>query len=225
MRPTTGVSPDPSGAGEEEVSVLLERAVAGDRAAAGDLVTRFDERLRRIVRARLDPRISQRADPEDVLQDVHVEALARLPVYARDRSMPFFLWMRFLAVQRCAALARRHLVAEARDARREVPGTPLDADVSSTDLFSSHLAASATSASETAARRELQARLKDALGSLSPADRDVLWLRHFEALDNGEVAAVLDVAPPAASTRYVRALTRLRELCGTLPGLAEILGP
>ena len=209
------IEPDPIGG---DVDLLLARAVAGDRSAAGDLVSLHDERLRRIVRARLDPRVAQRVDPDDVLQDVHAEALERLSAYASDRSMPFFLWLRYLAVQRCAALARRHLLAASRDARREM--TPADSSVSSSDLFASHLAASVTSPSASAARHEVHLRLRTALNALDPTDRDVVWLRHFEALDNGEVAEVLAIEPPAASKRYVRALARLRDLLGDLPGLA-----
>jgi RNA polymerase sigma-70 factor (ECF subfamily) len=215
---------DRLGDGEEGVPALLDRAVAGDRSAAGELVTRFDERLRRIIRSRLDPRVARRADADDVLQEVHVEALARLPAFARDRPMPFFLWMRFLAVQRCAGLARRHLGAGVRDARREAALAP-DATATSADLFASHLAASATSPSAAAARHEIHDRLRLSLEAMDPADRDVLWLRHFEALDNGEVAAVLGLEPPAASKRYVRALARLRAVLEAIPGLAGTLGP
>ena len=97
-------------------------------------------------------------------------------------------------------------------------------DSASSDLLASHLAASATSPSATAARHEVHARLRDALERLDPVDRDVLWLRHFEALDNGEAAAVLSIEPPAASKRYVRALARLREALDAIPGLAGLLG-
>jgi RNA polymerase sigma-70 factor (ECF subfamily) len=212
------------GGDEPDLDALFARATAGDRAVAGDLVTRFDERLRRIVRARLDPRVARRADADDVLQEVHVEALSRLPAYAADRSMPFFLWMRFLAVQRCAALARLHLGTGARDARRETPLVPADSAASS-DLFASHLAASATSPSATVAREEVRQRLRIALDAMDAGDRDVLWLRHFEGLGNAETAEVLGIEAPAAGKRYVRALERLRDVLGAFPGLRDAPGP
>jgi RNA polymerase sigma-70 factor (ECF subfamily) len=205
---------------EPTVEALLGRAVAGDRGAAGELVTRFDERLRRIVRARLDPRVAQRVDADDVLQETHVEALSRLGDYAAaEPRMPLFLWLRFLAVQRCAALARRHLLAGARDARREVvPATPTDGSAPSDEHLAHHLAASMTSPSASVARSEVHERLRQALETLEPSDRDVLWLRHFEALDNREVADVLGIETAAASKRYVRALARLKERLGPLAG-------
>ena len=40
---------------------------------------------------------------------------------------------------------------------------------------------------------------------MEPMDREVLALRHFEELSNGEVALVLGLSKTAASNRYMRA--------------------
>jgi RNA polymerase sigma-70 factor (ECF subfamily) len=48
-------------------------------------------------------------------------------------------------------------------------------------------------------------------------DREVLALRHFEELRNGEVAEVLGISEAAASVRYVRALSRLRKDLEKIP--------
>ena len=42
--------------------------------------------------------------------------------------------------------------------------------------------------------------------SLEPMDREVLVLRHFEALSNDDVANRLGLTKSAATKRYVRAL-------------------
>jgi RNA polymerase sigma-70 factor (ECF subfamily) len=52
-------------------------------------------------------------------------------------------------------------------------------------------------------------------------DREVLALRHFEELSNGETAEILGIQPAAASKRYVRALARLKQILETLPGMGE----
>jgi RNA polymerase sigma-70 factor (ECF subfamily) len=78
-----------------------------------------------------------------------------------------------------------------------------------------------TSASHAAIRAETQVRVQEALNSMEPIDREVLALRHFEMLSNAEVAQVLDISKTAASNRYVRALTRLREILSAIPGFAE----
>ncbi len=46
---------------------------------------------------------------------------------------------------------------------------------------------------------------------MDPMDREVLTLRHFEMLNNEETAAVLGIRKSAASSRYLRALQRLKE--------------
>jgi RNA polymerase sigma-70 factor (ECF subfamily) len=70
-------------------------------------------------------------------------------------------------------------------------------------------------------RVELSTRLEDAIESMEPIDREVLALRHFEELTNSEVAEVLGIQQKAASIRYVRALRRLREVVGKIPGMGD----
>jgi RNA polymerase sigma-70 factor (ECF subfamily) len=64
-------------------------------------------------------------------------------------------------------------------------------------------------------------QMEEALEGMDPIDREVLALRHFEELSNGEVAEVLGIQEKAASIRYVRALTRLRTILARVPGFFE----
>jgi RNA polymerase sigma-70 factor (ECF subfamily) len=73
--------------------------------------------------------------------------------------------------------------------------------------------------SEAAARRELRERLLAALDKMDPLDREVLALRHFEQLTNGEAARTLGLTAGAASKRYLRALERMRDLLAADPGV------
>ena len=66
-------------------------------------------------------------------------------------------------------------------------------------------------------RAERQLQLEAALNAMDPMDREILALRHFEELSNGEVAVVLDLSKTAASNRYFRALGRLRAALEALP--------
>ena len=52
-------------------------------------------------------------------------------------------------------------------------------------------------------------------------DREVIALRHFEELGNNEVAEVLGIKKQSASSRYVRALKRLREVLSEIPGFSQ----
>ena len=64
-------------------------------------------------------------------------------------------------------------------------------------------------------------QLIDAVNAMSPTDREILTLRHFEQLSNSEVAEVLGIQRKAASIRYVRALTRFKAAITDMPGLAD----
>jgi RNA polymerase sigma-70 factor (ECF subfamily) len=57
---------------------------------------------------------------------------------------------------------------------------------------------------------------------MDAVDREVLTLRHFEELSNGEVAEVLGLSKQATSKRYVQALKRLRAILSTMPGLLNL---
>ena len=52
-------------------------------------------------------------------------------------------------------------------------------------------------------------------------DREILALRHFEQLSNGEAAQVLGLSKTAANNRYIRALGRRRDLLGHVPGFFD----
>src|SRR5690349_15099206 len=93
-----GMGPDMTD--DPETDALLRRSAAGDRDGWGRLLTRHHDRLRRMIAVRLDHRLQGRVDADDVLQDAYLDALRRLPDYLRDRTMPFFLWLRFLVGQK-----------------------------------------------------------------------------------------------------------------------------
>ena len=67
----------------------------------------------------------------------------------------------------------------------------------------------------------MQVRLQDVLNTMDPIDREVLTLRHFEELTNGEAARVLGLTKSAASNRYMRALLRLKETLAGMPGFLD----
>ncbi len=53
---------------------------------------------------------------------------------------------------------------------------------------------------------------------MDPLDREILVLRHYEQMTNGDAAAALGLDPSAASKRYTRALGRLKAILADLPG-------
>jgi RNA polymerase sigma-70 factor (ECF subfamily) len=60
--------------------------------------------------------------------------------------------------------------------------------------------------------REFADRVGRAVAELGEADREVLLMRHAEALSHEEIACLLEIEPAAARKRYGRALIRLRNV-------------
>jgi len=77
---------------------LLLRLEGGDERALSELFARHWERLRRMIRLRLDQRLQGRIDSSDVLQDAFLEVARRAPEYLAQPDMPPFLWLRFLTM-------------------------------------------------------------------------------------------------------------------------------
>jgi RNA polymerase sigma-70 factor (ECF subfamily) len=200
---------------------LLRRLRAGDAGAAAELFQQYRGRLRRMVRLRLDRRLQGRVDPSDVLQEAYLDLARRVPEYVADPRLPFFLWLRLLTGQRLLMVHRRHLGAQMRDAGQEVSLYRGPLPQASSASLAAHLLGRLTTPSQAAVRAEMQLRLQEALNQMDPLDREVLALRHFEELSNGETAAVLGLQKAAASNRYVRALRRLKEVLSAMPGFFE----
>ena len=194
---------------------LLEVARQGDEVALATLVDSHRDRLARMVRLRMDRRLQGRVDASDVVQDAYLAVRGKFPQYAADSQLPFYLWLRLEVGQKLVDVHRFHLGTQMRDAGQEVSlhrGPFPQADSVS---LAAQLLGKMTSASQAAIRVEHKLIVKEALNSMDPIDREVLTLRHFEHLSNGEAAAVLGIKENTAANRYVRALERLR---GVLAG-------
>jgi RNA polymerase sigma-70 factor (ECF subfamily) len=201
-----------------DVQELVQRLAEGDQQALAEVFARYRERLRRMVRLRLDRRLQGRVDPSDILQDAYLDVANRAAEYAANPTMPLFLWLRFLTGQRLLIVHRQHLGTKMRDAGQEVSLYRGALPQASSVSLAAQLLGRVTSPSLAAVRAEMQLRLQEALNSMDPMDREVLTLRHFEELSNSETARVLGIQKAAASNRYMRALKRLKEVLSSMPG-------
>jgi len=201
-----------------ETNRLLQLAAGGDNASWGTVLKRHEDKLRRMVGFRLDPRLQGRIDPSDVIQEVYLAASHSLPSYLREPDRPFFLWLRGIAGNKLLELHRHHLGTPMRDARREVSLYRGSLPETTSAALAAHLLGRLSRPSEAAVRVEMKLCLQEALNQMDPVDREVLALRHFEHLTNAEAAEVLGIKEAAAGKRYLRALERLREILATVPG-------
>lgn len=192
---------------------LLCRLRQGDTDALAEIFSQYRERLRRIVRFRIDYRLAGRLSESDVLQETFIAAAKRLPHYANQDDMPAFLWLRLIAAQELVDLQRKHIVAEKRDVRREISLVQQSSFSGNTSVaIAAQLIGQQTAASQLMEQAERIERLESTLNAMDPTDREVIAMRHFEELSNVETANVLAIDPSAASKRYIRAMKRLAEL-------------
>jgi len=206
-----------------QIEVLLARAAAGESLAWGALLTTHQQRLVRMVAFRIDPRLSGRLDPADIVQEAFVEASKHRDDYFRTSSGPLFLWLRGVVRHKLLELHRYHLGTRMRDAKRDRPIDARTSFAGTTAAMCAQLTAGLTRPSVAAARDEVQARLTEALDQMDSTDREILALRHFEQLSNAEAAELLRIQEGAAAKRYMRALGRLRQILSEMPGgLAEL---
>jgi RNA polymerase sigma-70 factor (ECF subfamily) len=201
---------------------LEARFRAGDEGVLADLFSLYRQRLWRMVDLRLDRRLFGRVDADDILQEAYLDAAQRVQHYfQQDGDMSPFVWVRMIVGQTMVDVHRRHLAAQMRDARLEV-SIHGNRELRATSVsLAGHLIGHFTSPSQAAMRLETADQLEKVLEGMDPIDREVLVLRHFEELTNGEVAEVLGLQPKAASIRYIRAIKRLKDVLTRIPGFFD----
>lgn len=198
------------------------KASGGDEAALAELFGRYKSQLRRMVAFRMDQNLKGRIDPSDVLQEAFMDLQKRLPEF-EDKGMSFFVWLRLVTKERLLRSHREHLGAKMRDARREVSMDNGMRSAVSSVCLAAHLLGKYSSVAGKAIKAEQSAQLKIVLDQMNDCDREIIGLRIFEGLTNGEVAEVLELTRQTVSKRFIRAITRLREAMVELGGFQDRL--
>jgi len=188
---------------------LLGEAQAGDRNALNELLRRYEDRLRRVVRVRLDARLRRSLDSSDVVQETFAAALSGIPTFrALDRGA-ILGWLTRIAENELIDLRRRASAAK-RDRSNEVPleaiGPP---------------ASRLPGPAEESAAAELRRRVDAAVAGLPQDWRDVIVLRTYLGASWQDVARQLG-CPTADAARQLHrratvALARAVDPDGKLP--------
>lgn len=184
----------------------------GDKSHFAELFTSHRPRLWQIVHFRLNEQVRGRVDPDDVVQEVFIDAEKRLQHFIEGDFPSLFLWLRLVASQTLKNIHRTHLGTELRSVFRETSEGLVDFGGNTSLCLSHRFVAHLTSPSQAVMKSELIAQVREAIESMSNVDREIVALRHFEELTNQEVAFELGITQKAASIRYMRALERLRAI-------------
>jgi RNA polymerase sigma-70 factor (ECF subfamily) len=169
---------------------LLGQAQAGDAEALDGLLRRYEDRLRRVIRVRLDAQVRRSLDSADLVQETFMAALSGIPtLQAQDRGA-IMAWLTRIAENELID-ARRRATAARRDRRRDVPldGAP-DPE------------AHATAPDDEAAAREQKDRVDAAVARLTESHREVIVRRTYLGASWEEVARQLG-CPSADAARQL----------------------
>ena len=195
----------------EETDILLERAAQGQIGAMAELLNSQREALTRFIAARLDKRMAARVDAGDLVQDVLIEAAAKLPDFLENRPIPFRAWLQRLALECLSHTRRTHIGAKKRSVAREIQQSAANVP----DVSGFHLSRARSrdkTPSSDVAGRELYEEVGRLMLRLPECDREVLRLRFVEQLPVAQVAGALGLTEGAVRMRQLRALRELREL-------------
>lgn len=181
----TGVAPpDPSSDVE-----LVARMARGDRAALARLYERHAPRLCALARQIL----GDAGEAEDLLHDVFLEAWRRAADYSEARG----------SVSSWLSLRTR---SRAIDRRRSAPGKR---NIGLADIHLETIGPPPDS-SRDPARSSDRDRLRQALLTMSDAEREVLLLGYFQGLSTSEIAERIGAPLGTVKSRTRAALIKLR---------------
>ena len=171
----------------------------------------YREQLLALARRNLNPVLSRRFSPEDVVQDTLSSACSRIDFFENRPDVPLYFKLRTLLFQTITDLERKNLQAQKRDAYKDLEVVEDSDTATQARLSWNRFADTMTGPVTRLARGDRYALLRKALEELAENDRNILEMRHFDGLGNAECAQLLGIEPKAASIRYVRALERLRQ--------------
>jgi RNA polymerase sigma-70 factor (ECF subfamily) len=196
---------------------LIERVRVKEAGALETLFGRHSERLRKMVRLRLDARLRGRISSSVVLEAVSEEASHRLEAFLADPSGSFFLWLRRLTDKHLQELHAACLGPDAREGGQQLQlQRGASPEVNAGALAARLLGEKGANAEGD--RAELLVQLQTALNGMDALDREILALRNFEELTPEEAADVLGMTRAAVTIQHLRALKRLNEVLRSIPG-------
>lgn len=192
-------------------------AIAGDEAALSLLLVQSHDRLLAYIRRRMPLDLERHCDAEDVLQDAFTLAFQQIGTLRSTDPAAFASWLTVIAQNRLRNVAATHRTRKRGGDWARVAntgnhnGNSAGDDSIAADLLEL-LSRNSRSPRSIAGNREYVSLIREALGGLDPAHRDVLRMRFIDNLPHAEIADTLGRSEPAVRQLCLRALRRLRAL-------------
>jgi RNA polymerase sigma-70 factor, ECF subfamily len=178
---------------------LIRAAQRGDRSAFDSLVRRYDRSVLRLALHML----GNEQDAQDVHQDAFIKAYRHLSNFRFECS--FYTWLYRIVTNLCLDQLRR------RKSRKEDPSTVMDAAGEEMDLMANLQDERATAnPARELERKNMHAAIQSALDSLTPRERTVFELKHYQGLKLRTIGEMLSTTEETAKNTLFRATRKLR---------------
>jgi RNA polymerase sigma-70 factor (ECF subfamily) len=172
----------------------IRQAQEGDPAAFRAL---FDGHRQRVY-ALAYRYLRNRSDAEDVLQETFIKAYHGLPRYSPAKGLNFAAWINRICVNASIDAMRRSRVRDVR---------PLEPEEAAAMSAPSH----SSDPELTARNNEIRAKIDEALARLTPTQRMVFTLRHYQEYTTREVAEAMESSEGSVKKHLFRAVALLRK--------------
>ncbi len=185
-----------------QIDALIRAAQRGDQDAFEQLVRAHDQSVLRLAMNLL----RSPEDARDVYQEAFLRVYRNLHSFRFDCS--FHTWLYRIVTNICLDQLRKRQVRKEESAVVETPGGPVDR----MDVFEEE--AVHANPERTVWNRELQRRIENALHDLTPRERMVFELRHYQGLRLRNIGEMLGTTEEAAKNCLFRATRKMRAILG-----------
>jgi RNA polymerase sigma-70 factor, ECF subfamily len=184
---------------------LIREAQAGSRTAFDALVRQYDQAVLRLA---LHLTGSEQ-DAEDIHQEAFLKAYRYLGNFRFECS--FYTWIYRIVTNLCLDLLRR------RKSRREDQAVMLDSSGEEIDLLTNVTDQRASANPDRELSRKILAqRIREALDKLTPRERMVFELKHYQGLKLRTIGEILNTTEETAKNTLFRATRKLRTILAEL---------
>jgi RNA polymerase sigma-70 factor (ECF subfamily) len=186
---------------------LVDRICSGDLSAFQELV---ENHKRKVYYLAYDI-VGDHQEAEDVSQEVFIKVYRSIHTFRKDAKMSS--WIHHITVNSAIDVLRKH------KARPKVNLEHLD----QAEAYDNPPGAGSAfpNPEKTADASLLQGRIQDALHKVSPRERTVFMMRHYNDFQISEIADVLEVSTGTVKSLLFRALHKLRKELSSYTGNAR----
>jgi RNA polymerase sigma-70 factor (ECF subfamily) len=192
---------------DNKTQSLVALAKEGNESALNQLCSVYGERVRRIVRLRLDQKLRPKLDSVDVVQDALILAMGGLKDFTYKNEGDFLRWLSTIAENKLRDILDK-FHTEKRDVHKEIPFKK-EGRITDGGSIGAAGPICTTTPSVIVSKKEALDKLEQSLDNLKPEYKQVILLKKIEGLSHTEIAERLGKNIGAVRMLLARAMAAL----------------